>query len=64
MKFLARAALPFGIFYLVFALAYHGWLLAIGELSGSQVVNLVFVVPIAIFVIWLGREWRRDPRSR
>jgi TRAP-type C4-dicarboxylate transport system permease large subunit len=64
MKLFAQAAMPLGVFYLIAALVYHGWFLATEGLSVSQVINFLLVVPIAIFLIWQGREWRRDPRFR
>ncbi len=64
MKLFARMALPIGLFYLAFALVYHGWLLTTEGLGALQIINLIFAVPAALYLIWQGREWRRDPRFR
>jgi membrane protein implicated in regulation of membrane protease activity len=61
MKIFARLLLPFGLFYLFLALGWIGWLLASGA-SAGQFVTVILALPIAVLLIWQGRQFRRDAR--
>jgi hypothetical protein len=63
MKIFARLLLPFGLFSLVFAIGWIGWLLASGA-SAGQFVSVILALPIAVYLIWQGRQFRRDGRFR